>query len=119
VFDAASWLISSEGSPHVTLDFTVPASARHLYPVGGVVSYGWGHFRVMDVGTEKAVSRISCDWFATQDQQSANWAGLTANDWNTYWAGKRAYDVFLRPLASPAPVTDPSPFIRAYPSESK
>ena len=119
VFDRSTWLISSEGSPRVTLSFSVPANDRSKYVVGRVVTYGWGHFRVMQVTHSKESTSVECDWFATQEQQSLNWAGQTANQWNTYWAGRRAYDVTLRPLASPVPVVNPQPFIRAYPSESK
>ena len=119
VWDRASWLISTEGSPVVSLDFTVPASARSRFQIGQVVSYGWGNFRVMDTSHSKESTQVKCVWFATQNQQSLNWAGQTANQWNTYWAGRRAYDVTLRPLASPVPVVNPKPFIRAYPSESK
>ena len=119
VFDRSTWLISSEGSPHVSLSFSVPANDRSKYLVGRVVTYGWGHFRVMQVTHSKESTSVECDWFATQEQQSLNWAGQTANQWNTYWAGRRAYDVTLRPLASPVPVVNPQPFIRAYPSESK
>jgi hypothetical protein len=118
VFDRSSWLISSEGSPMVTLDVDVPSSHRSRYAVGQVVSYGWGHFRVMNVQHSKASTKLTCHWFATQAQQSANWAGQTAAQWNTFWSGKRAYDVFLRPLASSVPVVNPEPFIRVYPSES-
>jgi hypothetical protein len=73
----------------------------------------------MKVTSGKGVSQVSCDWFTTQDQASVNWSALTANQWNTYWAGRRAYDVFLRPLAAPLPALDPRPFVRRYPSEPK
>lgn len=119
VWNCSTWLISAEGSPRVTLSFTVSANDRSRYTVGQLVSYGWGVFRVMNVASGKSTSTISCEWFATQASQTANWTGLTANDWNTYWAGQRAYDVFLRPLASSAPVKNPQPFVRSYPSESK
>jgi hypothetical protein len=118
VFDRSSWLISAEGSPMVTLDVDVPSSHRSRYAVGQVVSYGWGHFRVMNVQHSKASTKLTCHWFATQAQQSANWAGQTAAQWNTFWSGRRAYDVFLRPLASSVPVVNPQPFVRIYPSES-
>lgn len=119
VYDRASWLVSAEGSPTVTLSFVVPDSARSRYQVGQVVSYGWAQFRVMSVTPKRADTQVDAVLFTTQAQQSAQWVGQTADQWNTFWAGKRAYDVFLRPLASPVPVVDPQPFVRAYPSESK
>ena len=119
VFDRSTWLISSAGSPEVTLDFTIPAAARSLYQIGQVVSYGWGHYRVMSLSHLSATTDVVANWFATQAQQSAQWVGQTANQWNTYWSGKRAYDTYLRPLASPVPVSDPKPFVRVYPSEPK
>ncbi len=118
VFDRSTWLISSEGSPRVSLDFTVGSEYRSYYAVGQVVSYGWGHFRVMSVTEARGTISIRADWFATQAQQTANWSGMTANQWNQYWAGKRAYDVFIRPMGSSVPVVDPTPFVRIYPSET-
>jgi hypothetical protein len=119
VFNVSTWLISNEGSPRVELTFSVPGADRDRYGVGQIVSYGWGQFRVMNVSHGRGSTTVSCAWFATQAQQSANWSGQTANQWNTYWSGKRAYDVFLRPLASPVPVKNPEPFIRVYPSETR
>ena len=74
---------------------------------------------VDEVAGRASASASAAAESAGQAQQSAQWVGQTADQWNTFWAGKRAYDVFLRPLASPVPVVDPQPFVRAYPSESK
>ena len=119
VFDRSTWLISSEGSPQVSLSFEVPDSVRSRYEVGQVVSYGFAQFRVMSVRPSRGTTQVDAVWFTTQAQQTAQWGGQTANQWNTFWAGRRAYDVYLRPLASPAPANNPAPFVRVYPSQSK
>jgi hypothetical protein len=119
VWNRSTWLISAEGSPRVTLDFTVPARSRSRYAIGQLVSFGWGVFRVMNVVSGKSSASISCDWFTTQATQSPRWTSLTADDWNTYWSGRRSYDVFLRPLAVGSTFYDLQPFVRSYPSESK
>ena len=119
VWDRASWLISAEGSPMVSLSFTVPESQRARFQVGQVVSYGWDHYRVVSTKPRRADTAVDAVWFTTQAQQTAQWVGQTATQWAAFWSGKRAYDVYLRGLASPVPVVDPQPFLRVYPSESE
>jgi hypothetical protein len=118
VYDRGSWALQA-GEPEAVLTFSVPESRVSLYPVGQIVSFGWATYRVMSVRFALTQAVVTAVPYTTVAQGDANATGLTVATGDAFYAGWRVIDGSIRPLASPAPVPDPRPFKRSWPSDSQ
>lgn len=111
-----AWAAAAAGDPDMVVSFTVNAARRGDYLPGALVRYGHAVYRVMDVKHTRAAAQVTAVRWVTVARRDAAWAGVTVADHDTWAAGRRNLDAYARPLETP---TTDTPFVRAYPSQSK